>query len=132
MKKFKIFIITIFLLSFQILFSQEAEMVTITLLRKNVQVIVNGESKVPKVDEEFPLTAKVQSDGMGFLEFKYKDEVYRVEKNTTILLSEVIKSAGNKNFKPDGKTDPAGVRGADVNRKKNKKQKPKRKVEEDK
>ncbi len=132
MKPIKILIVTLFLLSFQNLFSQDADMVKVTLLRKNVQIIVNGETKIPMLDEEYPLTSKVQSDGIGFLEFEYKGTTYKVDKNTTIVLSEVIKSAGNKNFKPDGKTDPAGVRGLDKTKKTNKKQKPKKKRNEDK
>lgn len=131
MNKLILLLVSVFFTSIQSLFTQELDVAKVTLLRKNVQVTINGETNTPKIDDELPLNAKVKSDGMGFLEFEYKGTVYRVEKNTTILLSEVIKAGGNKNFKPTNTTDPAGVRGADVNRKKNKKQKPKKKVEED-
>lgn len=131
MNKLILLLVSVFFTSIQSLFTQELDVAKVTLLRKNVQVTINGETNTPKIDDELPLNAKVKSDGMGFLEFEYKGTVYRVEKNTTILLSEVIKAGGNKNFKPTNTTDPAGVRGADVIRKKNKKQKPKKKVEED-
>ena len=131
MNKLIFLFISLLFISIQSLFSQESDFAKVTLLRKNVLVTINGETKTPKIDDELPLSAKVQADGMGFLEFEYKGTMYRVEKNTAILISEVIKAGGNKNFKPTNTTDPAGVRGLDKSKKGNKKQKPKKKVEED-
>jgi len=119
--KTKILIVTT-LFFFQMISAQETEMVKVTLLRKGVQATVNGETKIPKMDEELPLHAKIQSDEKGFLEFEYKGNTYRVNKNTTVLLSDVIKSnSGDKNFHSNSQTHAGGVRGLDETKKKAKK-----------
>lgn len=132
MKIIKTILATIFFLSFQNIFSQETDTVKVTNIRKGVQAIVGNETIIPKVDEELPVNAKIQCDKMGSLEFEYKGKEYRIHKNTNILLADVIKSGGNDKFQPALKTDAGGARGLDKAKKKNKKQKPKKKTEEDK
>ncbi len=111
--------ILLFILLFSNIVAEDTEMVRITLLRKGIQVVLNGQIITPKVDEELPLTAEIQSDKMGFLEFTYKGNIYRVNKNTTILVSDVIKSGAEKNFQLQLKTSSdGGVRGFDKKKKK--------------
>jgi len=112
-------LILFFILLFQCIFAEETEKVKVTLLRKGVQVILNGETITPKLDEELPLNSKIQSDEKGLLEFAYKGKIFRVNKNTTILVSDVINSGGDKNFQPHIKTSSdGGVRGLDKKKKK--------------
>lgn len=123
--KTKLKTITLFFLltlSF-ILIADEADTVKVTGLRKGVKAIVGGETIIPKMDEELPLTAKIQCDKMGLLEIEYKGNVYKVEKNTTILVSDLIKAGGEKNFQPELKTNTAGVRGLDKKKGSNKRDK---------
>lgn len=109
----------------QNLFADEVEFVKVTNFRKGVQAIVGNETIIPKMDEELPLSAKIKCDKMGFLEFEYKDTTYRIEKNSVILISEAIKSGGAKNVQLGKKTDVAGVRALEEEKKlkKSKKQK---------
>ncbi len=124
-------LIILMILSFQIIFADEAEMVKVTLLRKGVQAIVNGQTTIPKMDDELPLNAKIQSDEKGFLEFEYKGNTYRVNKNTTIVLADVVKSGGEKNYLSNSQTHAGGVRGLDKTSKKDKTKKPKKEKVED-
>lgn len=101
------------LLLSQTLSAEEIETVKVTLLRKNVQVIVAGETRTPKIDDELPLDSKIQSDAMGYLEFEYKGMTYKIGKSTSILLADAVKMSGDKSYKPDTKTEAAGVRGLD-------------------
>lgn len=119
------------ILFFQMISADEAEMVKVTLLRKGVQAIVNGQTTIPKMDDELPLNAKIQSDEKGFLEFEYKGNTYRVNKNTTIVLADVVKSGGEKNYVSNSQTHPSGVRGLDKTSKKSKIKKPKKDKVED-
>lgn len=102
------------LLFFQILQAQETDMAKVTLVRKNVKVIVGNETKIPQMDDEFPLNAKIKCDKMGLLEFQYKGNTYRIKNQSEILLSDAIQTqTGDKNISIGLKTDPAGVRGLD-------------------
>ena len=121
--KMILLLVSIFLT--QNLFADE-EMVKVTSIRKGVHATVGGEKIIPKMDDELPLNAKVQCDKMGLLEIEYKGNVYKVEKNTTILISDLIKAGGQKNFQPELKTNTAGVRGLDEEKKSKKSRKNKK------
>ncbi len=97
--------IAILFLFYQSIFSQAIETVTVTLIRKKVQVTIGEETKTPLIGDQLPLNATVQSEGMGYLEFKYKGSSYRVGKNTTIVISEIINSTAEA-----GMTNSGGVR----------------------
>jgi hypothetical protein len=103
MKFFSVAIL--FLFFYQSIFAQAVEMVTVTLIRKKVQVTVGEETKTPLIGDQLPMNAIVQSEGMGYLEFKYKGSSYRVGKNTTIVISEIINSTAES-----GMTNSGGVR----------------------
>ncbi|MBP9886221.1 MAG: hypothetical protein KBF93_07980 [Leptospiraceae bacterium] len=124
-------LIILMILSFQMISAEETEMVKVTLLRKGVQAIVKGETITPKMDDELPLHAKIQSDEKGFLEFEYKGNTYRVNKNTTIVLADVVKSSGEKNYLSNSQTHAGGVRGLGKTSKKDKTKKPKKEKVED-
>jgi|GEM_PF-6161108 len=117
----KIFLTFTFLL-FQTIFAQEAEKVIVTSFKKGVQAFVGSETIIPKIDEPLPLNAKIQCDKTGYLEFRYKDKEYRIKKNTTILLSDVIKLGGEEknNVVTKSGSDGGGVRGLNNKNKKNK------------
>lgn len=125
-------ILTVLLILFvQMVSADEAEIVKVTLLRKGVQAIVNGQTTIPKIDDELPLHAKIQADEKGFLEFEYKGNTYRVNKNTTVVISDVVKSSGEKNYLSNSQTHAGGVRGLDKTSKKSKIKKPKKDKVED-
>lgn len=108
-------------------------MAKVTLVRKNVTATIGEEVKNPLLGEDLPLHSKIQTDGMGLLEFEYKGTTYRITKNTTITLAEIIKSAtssANANYKPEPTTNVSSVRG--LSKKKKDKHKKKLKKEENK
>jgi hypothetical protein len=111
----------------QAISAQEAEMIKITFLKKNVTVIIGSETRVPKMGEELPLNAIIQCDKTGLLEFKYKDGSFKIENKKSILLSDAVKTKKQENFEPVKKTDAGGVRGLDETKNENNKKNTKRK-----
>ncbi len=101
----KIISLLFFLFFIQANIAEEIEMVTVSLVRKKVQVLVGEEFKDIKLGDQLPLSATIKSEGMGYLEFEYNGASFRVGKNTKITLSEVV------NSNPEtGITNSGGVR----------------------
>jgi hypothetical protein len=126
------------LLSLLIIFVQtisaEDEMAKVTFVKKNTKVTIGTETKIPQMGDDLPLSAKIESNEKGGLEFEYKGTAYKIGQKTTVVISDFIKTGGETSFKPGSKSDVAGVRGLKEKKKgkgkKNtKKKKPASKVE---
>lgn len=70
--------------------AEETKTVKISFVRKSVKALVDGKEIFPKVGDELPITAEIECDNTGYLEFEYDRDTFRINKNTRILISSSI------------------------------------------